>query len=350
MSTSNKKNNQEQIGSDLVSIIVPCFNCAKYLKSTVNNILAQSYSNIECIIVDDGSSDNSRVISEELEAQDSRIRYLPKEHDGVAAARNFGIQHARGVWIQQLDSDDFLHKNKIELHMKQLTSLDTSRDIIFYTDWDIIWEDKNQQLTQGDTIIVGEKSREQLLDQLLKWNFKPNSPLSNNTLLVKKSAFSHKMYDENLGSFEDFDLFTSLLLEDILFVYTPITGMSYRQHTSNMTRDKNSMIDNYIKYLKSLHKKDKTLLGRCTTIGPLLRETMVNNDKKLFLNLTSLINETQVPAYFFHKKINTNNTGLLKILFHIRTIIPILTVKKFYNTLAKLPKRIRWHLKHRIGI
>jgi len=338
-----------QKSTELVSVIVPCFNCSRYIRQTVTNILSQTYTNIECIIVDDGSTDNSQKICEELVQMDDRVRYLPKEHGGVAAARNFGIQHAKGKWIQQLDSDDLLHKDKIRLHLEQLSEIDSSRDIIFYTDWDIIWEDDNQQLTQGDTQIVGNKTKEQLLDQLVKWNFLPDSPLSNNTLFVKKNVFRHKIYDETLGSFEDFDLFTSLLLEDIMFVYTPITGMTYRQHSTNMTLDKGSMIENYVKYLGALNRKDDTLLLRCTTIGPLLREMLLNNDKKRFFKLITLIETTKIPNYFFAERVNIKNTFLFKIIFYMRSILPVLTIRKLYRELIKFPRRVRCHLKNRFN-
>jgi len=333
---------------DLVSVIIPCYNCSRYIHQTVNSILTQTYSNLECIIVDDGSTDNSKEVCEELINQDSRVRYLYKENHGVAAARNFGIRNAKGKWIQQLDSDDLLHQDKLRLHIEQLQSLDSSRNIIFYTDWDIIWQEDNQQIRQGDTIVVGKKTNEELLDQLLQWQFLPNSPLSNNTLFIKKDVFQHKMYNEHLGAFEDFELFVDLLLRDILFVYTPIVGMSYLQHTTNMTRDKGSMISNYILYLRAINQKDSALIGQCQTIGPLLSEMLLNKDKKRFWELTQLIDDTSVPAYFFNKKINYHNTNVLRLIFLVRSILPILTVRKIYKNLIEFIKRVYYFAKRRL--
>jgi len=330
---------------DLVSVVIPCFNCSRHIRQTVNSILSQTYSNLECIIVDDGSTDGSKEVCDELRKQDNRIRYIYKENHGVAAARNFGIRNAKGKWIQQLDSDDFLHQDKIRLHLEQLTKLDSSQDIIFYTDWDIIWQKDNHKIRQGDTIVVGKKTNEELLDQLIKWQFLPNSPLSNNTLFFKKEVFRHKMYDEHLGAFEDFELFVDLLLRDILFIYTPIVGMSYLQHTTNMTRDKGSMISNYILYLRAINQKDNALLKQCQTIGPLLTEMLLNNDKNRFWELTQLISDTSAPAYFFNRKFSFRNTKILRLIFLIRSLLPILTVSKLYGNIVKFTKRVYRFLK-----
>jgi len=334
--------------SELVSVVVPCFNCAVHLEKTIDSILSQTYKNLECIIVDDGSTDNSKEICDMLIKRDNRVRYLYKDNNGVAAARNFGIRHAKGKWVQQLDSDDFLHKDKINRHLTQLKDVDSSRDIIFYTDWDIIWLKDDQEIRQGDTIIVGNQTNQALLNQLLKWQFLPNSPLSNNTLFFKKEVFRHKMYDETLGAFEDFELFVDLLLRDILFIYTPIVGMSYLQHSTNMTRDKGSIVSNYVLYLRAINQKDSFLIEQCQTIGPLLQEMLLNNDKKRYWELTALIDDTAVPAYFFKKKFNFRNTRVLRLLFIARTALPILTVRNTCLYTVKFIQRLRYFIKHRI--
>lgn len=339
----------DQTAGDLVSIIVPCYNNSRYLRSTISNILSQNYKNIECIIVDDGSTDNTEEIGKQLETSDSRVRYLKKNHAGVAAARNYGINHAKGGWIQQLDADDILHVDKIRSHMAQLSDLDLTKNIIFYTDWDIIWENKDNTRKQGESIIVGKKTKAQLLKELVKWNFQPNSPLSNNTIFCKKSVFDLKMYDETLGAFEDFDLFTSLLLADTEFVYTPIIGMSYLQHTSNMTSDKSKMIINYIRYLETLNEKDPHLLKDCQSIGSLLCETLINKEKKIYNQIINFIKKTNVPVKLCNI-IDVGNTKTLKAIYLIRSLLPILTVNKIYREIIRIPKRIRWHLKHRLRI
>ena len=90
----------------MISIIVPVYNTGKYLKECLDSLLAQTYSDIEIIIVDDGSTDDSYLVCKEYEKKDHRIKTYHKENSGVSATRNYGIDHANGEYISFCDSDD----------------------------------------------------------------------------------------------------------------------------------------------------------------------------------------------------------------------------------------------------
>lgn len=90
----------------LVSIVVPVFNTAPYLPACISSILAQSFTDLELLLVDDGSTDGSGIICDEYAKKDSRIRVFHKENGGVSSARNLGLDHASGEWIYFVDSDD----------------------------------------------------------------------------------------------------------------------------------------------------------------------------------------------------------------------------------------------------
>lgn len=104
--------------SPLVSVIVPTFNRARYLQETLESALAQTWSALEIIIVDDGSTDHTPDIVQQLMLRDSRIRYLRQENQGVSAARNRAIEMAQGQFLAFLDSDDVWFPWKLELQMK----------------------------------------------------------------------------------------------------------------------------------------------------------------------------------------------------------------------------------------
>ena len=89
-----------------VSIIIPIYNTSKYLKKCLNSVIAQSYQNLEIVLVDDGSTDESGKIADEYAKKDSRIRILHQENQGQSAARNAGIKYATGKFINFIDSDD----------------------------------------------------------------------------------------------------------------------------------------------------------------------------------------------------------------------------------------------------
>ena len=99
-----------------ISIIVPCYNQAQYLDECLQSVLEQTYENWECIIVNDGSPDDTEVVAKKWLEKDNRFQYLYKKNGGLSSARNAGIKQAKGVYIQLLDSDDLLQKDKLKIH------------------------------------------------------------------------------------------------------------------------------------------------------------------------------------------------------------------------------------------
>ena len=105
----------------LVSIIIPTYNRAELLPDTLNSVLKQTYGNWECIVVDDHSTDNTPQVGREYAAGDGRISFFTRTSErpkGAASCRNFGLENAKGDFIQFLDSDDLLHPKKLEMQLK----------------------------------------------------------------------------------------------------------------------------------------------------------------------------------------------------------------------------------------
>ncbi|MPQ43056.1 glycosyltransferase family 2 protein [Clostridium tarantellae] len=101
-----------------ISVIVPVYNVEKYLNNCIESIINQSFKNIEILLIDDGSTDNSGEICDEYGKKDNRIKVIHKENEGVSIARNTGINNAEGKYIAFVDSDDFIHKNMYEILYK----------------------------------------------------------------------------------------------------------------------------------------------------------------------------------------------------------------------------------------
>lgn len=99
---------------DLVTIIVPIYNVEKYLKRCLDSITTQTYKNLEIILINDGSSDNSLKIATEYARSDKRYKLITQSNQGLSAARNLGIDHATGKWIMFIDSDDYLNDISVE--------------------------------------------------------------------------------------------------------------------------------------------------------------------------------------------------------------------------------------------
>lgn len=105
-----------------VSIIVPCYNQAQYLDEALQSVFDQTYSNWECIIVNDGSPDNTEEVAKTWLEKDSRFKYFFKENGGLSSARNAGIEISKGEYILPLDADDKISNNYLELAFSKISN------------------------------------------------------------------------------------------------------------------------------------------------------------------------------------------------------------------------------------
>ena len=120
--------------NELVSVIVPVYNVAPYLPACLESIIRQTYRNLEVLVIDDGSTDDSGRICDEYQKKDARIKVFHQANSGLSAARNAGLDRASGAWLIFLDSDDFLEPEMVEVMLK------------------------NQKAHQADMVICGYRS------------------------------------------------------------------------------------------------------------------------------------------------------------------------------------------------
>ena len=99
----------------IVSVIIPVYKVEKYLKQCLDSIISQSFSDFECILVDDGSPDNCPNICNQYSEKDERFRVIHQSNQGLSAARNTGIENSSGEWICFIDSDDCIHPDYISI-------------------------------------------------------------------------------------------------------------------------------------------------------------------------------------------------------------------------------------------
>ena len=179
----------------LVSVIIPTYNRAKYIKRALESAISQIYRNIELIIIDDGSTDKTKDVVQPYLA-DQRVHYIYQENKGVSVARNNGIKISKGKYIAILDSDDFWRdKKKLE---KQVRFLEKHQDHV---------------LVGGGLIRIDEKGKE-IVRHLLPENDGEirklilfDNTFAHPTVVFRKSAWeSVGGYDENLYFSEDWDL------------------------------------------------------------------------------------------------------------------------------------------------
>ena len=108
----------------LISVVIPAYNAEQFLDETLESVLSQTYENWECIIVNDGSTDNTESIAQKWCEKDARFRYFYKENSGASDTRNLGIKKARGEYIAFLDADDLYMPNFLEICLENLVEKD----------------------------------------------------------------------------------------------------------------------------------------------------------------------------------------------------------------------------------
>ena len=143
----------------MISVIVPVYNVEKYIKKGIESLLAQSYQNIEIILVDDGSPDNSPMILDQYAKKDSRIRVLHQKNQGVSTARNNGIKITNGEYVLFVDCDDYVREDYVE-YFYQLISKKSADMAINYD----LFSALNPNHSHYEKI--ESKSREQIIEDI----------------------------------------------------------------------------------------------------------------------------------------------------------------------------------------
>lgn len=181
----------------LVSIIMPAYNCEKYIVEAMDSVLAQTYRNWELLVLDDGSKDNTLRIIEEFSQKDSRIKAISNEKNmGVSATRNRGIELAAGEWIAFLDSDDMWELEKLE---KQFEAVKTKAAEFIFTGSSYINED-------GDHF----KGIFEIPEKVTYKKLRNQNVISCSSVLVKKKYFENiKMEKDEMH--EDYAVWLRIL-------------------------------------------------------------------------------------------------------------------------------------------
>jgi glycosyltransferase involved in cell wall biosynthesis len=190
-----------------VSIIIPTYNRASIITETLDSILAQNYPNWECIIIDDGSNDNTKEVVNSYVVKDSRFNFFIRPNNykpGSCGARNYGLTLAKGELIQQFDSDDLMHKDLI-----------SEKVAIFNTNPDIQSVISRLTFFEGNKILKTQKPFNQKFENLYENIITYNVPVWTVSIMFRKQFLidCHEKYDETLIFNDDLDLFSRIFIK-----------------------------------------------------------------------------------------------------------------------------------------
>ena len=228
----------------LVSVVIPAFNGERLIGRTIESALAQTYSNVEIIVVDDGSTDATQEVVRRF---GDRVRYLRQPNQGGAAARNQGISAARGDWVAFLDQDDLWLPEKLE--RQAAVFLEEPSTVVCFTRWSHI-DDQGKPMTHGSTA-----ERDRLLDSVSR----QAKPLGRGAVLLPEKPFTEALvkrclvnscsgviarksvlmevggFDAGLRGPDDWDLWMRLAVR-YSFAYIPEALYQYRHHARQHTQ------------------------------------------------------------------------------------------------------------------
>lgn len=211
--------------NDLVSIIVPVYNVEKYVSKCIDSLLKQTYKNIEIVLVNDGSKDNSYKICEELSKKDNRIHLYTKENGGLSSARNFGIKKASGKFITFVDSDDYISDTFVETLYVNL--VDTNADISC-CGYQMIYDNKIIYINNGNEIKIYDK-----ITALEKLYLTNDIGMIFCNKLFKKELFENILFP--IGQcFEDINTIYKIIDKSNIIVYNPECKYYYIQRSDSI--------------------------------------------------------------------------------------------------------------------
>lgn len=235
--------------NSLVSIIVPCYNQAQHLSAALQSVLEQTYLHWECIIINDGSPDDTEKIAKEWINKDSRFKYIYKENGGLSSARNAGLEVMNGNYIQFLDSDDILAKNKLQLSLEQLT-LEQNKDAeVIITNFRKFVTDITLSSDPYCDLNTVQFNFENFL---YKWEDPFTVPI--HCGMFKSNLFRKFRFPENLKAKEDWVMWVSIFHTNCKAVFIDEPLAFYRVYPDSMTMTKD-MLPDFIKayeYFKTI--------------------------------------------------------------------------------------------------
>lgn len=313
----------------LVSIIIPTYNRAHLIGETLDSVLAQTYQNWECIVVDDGSTDNTEVLMAGYMSRDSRFQYHHRPKDrlpGGNAARNYGFEVSKGEYIQWFDSDDLMTPNKLKIKLDCFKSKNTDF-VISKTRY----FNRDEKSYSDYTFLKSEINFENFALQRIKW-LTPD-------LMVSRTALGNVRYLENLKAGQEYNFCCNLLLrtQKGYFIDQFLTLQRYNENSIQGERDANSLHHrntifhvHWLNYL-NLEKKHNNVLVNKFNLYQCTRSYFSAKGK------------IQVPQSFYRKLILVfGRSGFYAII----AMMSIRITGRYHRLFKKYQTSLSWEIRH----
>lgn len=222
----------------LVSVIMPLYNAEAYLKEAIDSILAQTYTNFELIILNDGSSDKSEEIC--LSYKDSRIRYYFHKNMGLAGTLNKGLELSTGIYIARQDQDDIAHKDRFE---KQVNYLEAHPRVLLLGTWAKVFSDSSDYI---------KLHNHATLPSILKFDLLFDNPFVHSTVMFRKKDIEQVgPYNTDRSFFEDYELWSRFSQKGDVANLADVL-LDYRHHDKGLSKSTSYFKEDAV-YSQSVH-------------------------------------------------------------------------------------------------
>ena len=310
----------------LVSIIIPTFNRAHLISETLESIISLTYQNWECIIVDDGSTDNTQDLIEGYLINDVRIKFYKRPNElpkGQNSCRNYGYDKSTGDWIKWFDSDDLFLPSALDF----MANLTNSEYDVFIT---------NLLIVDGttDKIINNKKSfSENLIPDYLigKIAFYVCGPTWKKSFLEKQT----NLFDDNLSNLDDWDFNLRMIYSNPNIFYLNESLIKYRVNSNSLSHEIDKLNTNEIKSEFRAREKHIVLLKKINKPAKALLVNFTKKRYKYFFR-EALIKNHYSKFYFFNK-LFIYQMKTLDLFGFIKTLVAFL-IFKIFNKGYKLLK------------
>ena len=324
----------------LISVIVPVYDVERYLCECIDSILTQSYRNLEVILVNDGSSDNSGNICDEYMKQDNRVKVIHKQNGGLSVARNAGIEIAKGELIHFIDSDDWIEADMLELLYNNLMEHNAEISCCGYY---LSYINENINAFVCDELLVfnSEQGLENSLLRNVPW-------ISSCSKLYKKEIFETIRFPLSKRS-EDIFIIAEVMSNANVIVYDITPKYYYRQRKNSISKQ-DAYNKDIMDFIEAYEHNLIVIREKYPKLIPLCEYRIIDSKFYVLSYIMSFKKYKEIPEYQALLSDLRRNYDIYKsnVNFRSQDKIKLLAIKintKLYKLLMSINSRRHKHLR-----
>jgi glycosyltransferase involved in cell wall biosynthesis len=294
---------------ELVSIIIPTYNRAHLIGETLDSVLAQTYPYWECLVVDDGSTDDTKQVVNEYINRDKRFQYHQRPVDkikGANSCRNYGFEQSKGEYVNWFDSDDLYFSNALESYVECFTE---NTDVV-------VAKLKKVDFKSGNKLSENSILSNNMIESYFtgKISFYVCGPLWKRSFLEKQED----LFDETLTNLDDWDFNLRMLYKNPAIVYINEPLIQYRVHENSLSNEINKLNFEEIQSEFKARKKHLKLLKTNTLANPKILQNYIKDRYKFILREALLLNDNK--KFYYLRMLFISQIKILDFSGFIKTI------------------------------